>query len=67
MTVLEVAHSFFPEFSQDELEAVIWGLTGFPEFWRIPEDGNTPGECFRRQLNHAAVQYRHTGKLPWPL
>jgi len=30
--------------------ALIWEKTGFPAFWNIPEGGNTPEECFRKQL-----------------
>lgn len=54
MTALEIAgeiaekHGF--ELSQDQLNFVIWEHTGFPEFWHIPRDGNTPEECLRTQL-----------------
>ncbi len=64
MTPLQLAARYFPEFTAEELESVIWGHTGFPEFWNIPEDGKNPQECFRRQLHHAAVTYYRTDRLP---
>lgn len=50
MTVGEIAREIFPNASDEFIEYVIWEETGFPEFWNIPKDGNTPEECFRKQL-----------------
>jgi hypothetical protein len=49
-TWLDVAREYFPDYSDAELDHIIWAYTGFPEFWHIPEDGNTVEECFRKQL-----------------
>lgn len=51
MTVIELARDIATTSGQsnltdDELEAVIWGRTGFPSFWRT---GN-PEEEFAEQL-----------------
>ena len=32
---------------------LLWNHTGFPEFWRIPEDGATAEECLRKQVREA--------------
>ena len=53
-TAHEVAKEYFPDESDEFIEHVIWEHTGFPSFWNIPEDGNTPEECFRKQLGMAA-------------
>lgn len=50
-TAHEVAREYFPDKSDDFLEWIIWNRTGFPSFWWMPKDGNTPEECFRKQLN----------------
>ena len=49
-TALEIAREYFPNASDETLDSIIWSRTGFPEFWNIPEDGNTPEECLRKQL-----------------
>lgn len=46
----EVAKDFGIELSDQEADYVIWEQTGFPEFWNIPKDGNSPEECLRTQL-----------------
>ena len=53
MSVLEIARDYFPDADDEMLEAIIWEETGFPGFWRIPEDGPTPELCFRHQLKIA--------------
>ena len=50
MTAHEIAKEVFPGKSDEELDFIIWEKTGFPSFWNIPEDGNTPEECLRKQL-----------------
>ena len=51
MNAIEIARTIFPDKSDEALEYIIWEHTGFPGFWRIPEDGKTPDECFVKQLN----------------
>lgn len=65
-TVLQTFLEVFPEFENDKetREHIIWGLTGFPGAWRIPEDGNTPGECFRNQLKEVRRFYDKFKKIP---
>ncbi len=46
----EIAKEYFPSADADEIDHIIYGHTGFPAFWNIPEDGSTPEECFRKQL-----------------
>ena len=50
MDTFKIAKEIFPDKSDDFLGFVIWEHTGFPAFWNIPKDGNTPEECFRKQL-----------------
>jgi hypothetical protein len=54
MNAQEIAKEYFPDKNDEFLSHVIWEHTGFPEFWNIPEDGNTPEECFRKQLQDFA-------------
>ena len=49
-TAIEIAREYLPRLADEELDHVIWEYTGFPSFWNIPKDGNTPEECFRKQL-----------------
>lgn len=50
MTVEDIVNEFFPGISKDEFDHIVYGHTGFPAFWNIPDDGATPEECFRKQL-----------------
>ena len=50
MNAIDIAKDIFPDATGEFLEFVIWEKTGFPSFWNIPKDGNTPEECFRNQL-----------------
>ena len=50
MTFGDIVKEYFPNISDEDMEHIIWSETGFPCFWKIPEDGNTPEECFRKQL-----------------
>jgi hypothetical protein len=45
-----IAKEYFPAADDDFIEFVIWEETGYPSFWNIPKDGNTPEECLRTQL-----------------
>ncbi|HUW04789.1 MAG TPA: hypothetical protein VMW01_00875 [Williamwhitmania sp.] len=50
MKGIDVAKEYFPDATEGEAGYILWNETGFPAFWRIPEDGNTPEECLRKQL-----------------
>ena len=54
MNATDIAKEYFPDANDEFLEFVIWEQTGFPGFWRIPEDGASPEECFRKQLLEAS-------------
>jgi len=49
-TIGEIVREYFPDATDDNIEFLVWEKTGYPEFWDIPKDGNTPEECFRKQL-----------------
>ena len=53
MNATEIAKEYFPNHPHEFLMYIIWEETGWPEFWNIPKDGNTPEECFRKQLKEA--------------
>ena len=53
LAACEIAKEYFPEATIEELDYIVWGVTGYPHFWNIPEDGATPEECFRKQLQDA--------------
>ena len=44
--------------SDTTLEYLLWEETGFPSFWWIPQDGNTPEECLRKQAREALLKIR---------
>lgn len=50
MTFLELVKEYFPDATDDEAGYILWNETGFPSFWNVPKDGNTPEECLRAQL-----------------
>ena len=54
----QIAREYFPEATEEEIEFIIWGKTGFPSFWQIPKDGATPEECFRKQLAEFAASVK---------
>jgi hypothetical protein len=49
-SVLDIAKEYFPDASEDDLWFIIWEETGYPQFWNIPQDGDTPEACFRKHL-----------------
>jgi len=53
-----IAREYFPMKDRRFIEAIIWGQTGFPCFWKIPQDGATPEACFRKQLKKASEKYK---------
>lgn len=50
MKIIDIIREYFPDISEDHAEVILWEETGFPSFYNIPEDGNTPEECLRKQL-----------------
>ena len=54
----DVVRESFPDANDDFIEHVIWEKTGFPAFWNIPADGNTPEECFRKQVSEYANEVK---------
>jgi len=64
-TIADVVREYFPGASDDEVGFIVWEKTGFPAFWRIPEDGATGEECFRKQIQdfkHEVEQSSPTSK-----
>jgi hypothetical protein len=57
MTALEIvkdeASKLGKQLDDDSAGYLLWNNTGFPSFWRIPEDGNTVEECIRKQVREA--------------
>lgn len=56
MKISDVVREIAAQYSKDEItddmmEHIVWGHTGYPVFWNIPADGNTPEECFKKQLH----------------
>jgi hypothetical protein len=53
----------FPNTPPDELDAILWGETGWPSDWNIPKDGHTPKACFlkhvRLALARREIKYRN--------
>ena len=45
-----IASEYNTTVTEDEVGHILWGHTGFPEFWRIGVDGDTPEECFQKQV-----------------
>ena len=54
MEIGQTVKEYFPDASDDFIDYVVWEKTGFPSFWNIPREGNTPEECFRTQLKNFA-------------
>jgi hypothetical protein len=50
MNPIEIVKEYFPDKPKSFLNHVLWEETGYPVFWNIPQDGNTPEECLRKQL-----------------
>lgn len=50
MNAYAIAKEFFPDLPDDVISFILWDHTGYPQFWNIPEDGDTPEECLRKQL-----------------
>ena len=56
-----IVREYFPGASDDDIEGILWGHTGYPEFWSIPRDGWTPMQCLRKQLAELAAQPKVVG------
>lgn len=67
LTAQQIAREYFPQASDDELENIIWGYTGFPAFWNIPADGKTPTQCFRKQLREHKADRKANRRGCWAL
>lgn len=50
MKVLDIVREELPGEHEDALEYILWNHTGYPCFWAIGQDGETPEECLRAQL-----------------
>jgi hypothetical protein len=46
----EEVRKIFPKISKAEIEFIVWEKTGYPLFFRKPEDGWTDLQCFRKQV-----------------
>lgn len=57
-TAIKIAKEYLPDVTDDDLNCIIWGRTGFPSFWDVPKDGNTPEECFRKQFEKIKEDYK---------
>jgi len=49
-TIGQITREYFPDADSGAIEFIVWGKTGYPAFWNIGVDGNSPEECFRKQL-----------------
>lgn len=56
MTTHEIIREYFPDATDSQCHDATWVCTGFPSFWHIPRDGNTPEECFRKQIADARAK-----------
>ena len=52
MTYRELVREYFPDATDEQTEFILWEKTGYPGFWNIGVDGNTPEECLRKQLQN---------------
>jgi len=46
----DLVREVFPDATDEQADYILWEHTGFPGFWNIPNEGNTPEECCRQQL-----------------
>lgn len=50
----DVVREFYPYAHDGDVGFILWNFTGYPGFWNIPEDGETPIECCRTQVRKLA-------------
>lgn len=61
-TTLDLVREYFPGESEDFAWMILWNETGYPSFWHIGSDGDTPAECLRTQIAKAAWCFRTCAK-----
>jgi hypothetical protein len=68
VNVYDIAREYFPGLTDTQANNLLWEHTGYPEFWSIPEDGNTPEECLRKQLKELKERGPFEPRKPptWP-
>ena len=62
ITWLEVVRFYFPDVPDKIADGILWGCTGFPYWWNVPEDGRHGLECACTQLSRIA---RRSGGDPY--
>lgn len=50
MNWINLVREYLPDVTDEEAMSILLEETGFPCFWNIPEDGDTPEACCRKQL-----------------
>ena len=50
MSWTDLVREYFPDATDEQAGYILWEKTGFPGFWNIPQDGDTPEACCRKQL-----------------
>lgn len=55
-TPREYVKKHFPDAPDSVVENIIWGLTGFPYFWHLGKDGDTPYQCFTKQVREVRAK-----------
>lgn len=50
LTFGDVVREYFPDATTEQADFILWEKTGFPAFWNIGVDGDTPEACLRTQL-----------------
>ena len=50
MRWIDLVKEYFPEATDEQADIILWGKTGFPTFYNIGIDGDTPEACVRKQL-----------------
>jgi len=57
MTAIEIvqeeARKLGKKICDESADFLLWEYTGFPYFWDIPNDGETPEQCLRKQVRKA--------------
>jgi hypothetical protein len=53
-TISGIVREYFPTATDEQIEHILWGKTGFPGFWQMPRDGQSPEACLRSQLAREA-------------
>ena len=61
-TFRDAVREYFPEATPEEADFILWEKTGFPCFWNIGVDGDTPEQCLRKQLQEFKDEIDHRRK-----